>query len=156
MKPRSIPLLLALALASPASALASDPSGGTAVPRSGNGGVRSIPSESPKPAAARPRQPAPVAAARARGPAESPAQAVPSQSARQSQAEPGGTVEVPVPKAVAVASRHAPARHTVAATSGQLATTGLDLGGVVAAAMLMIGAGLFISAMVGPRPRRAS
>ncbi len=63
------------------------------------------------------------------------------------------TVEAPVPTADPKATA-TPA--DAAAGTGSLPTTGFDVGRMAAVAMLMVGAGLLISAMAGPRPRRAA
>ncbi len=61
-------------------------------------------------------------------------------------------MEVPLPQITAKPATAAPAR-AAAVPSAALASTGLDLGVMAAVGMLMVGAGLLVSAMVGPRPR---
>jgi hypothetical protein len=152
MAPRVVSLLLAIVLGAPASALGS--SGGTAIPEAGNGGVHSMPAE---PTRLRTVAPAPVgrpaAAAHPPAPVARPAASPPVRA--RAAAGGGGEVEVPLPQITApkpAARAPAPA---AAVPSAALPSTGLDLGVMAAVGMLMVGAGLLVSASVGPRPRSA-
>jgi len=153
MAARAFLLLVALALVPPTSTLAAAATGGTGVPAGQNGAAQSIPGEPAQPVAPHAsRAPAPVAAATHPAPAPPPLRAARPPIAESGQADGGRqTVEVSVPKPAPVAA----APRAAEPATGGLPTTGFDLGRMAAVAMLMIGAGLFISATVGPRPRRA-
>jgi hypothetical protein len=68
----------------------------------------------------------------------------------QSGGDDGDVVKVPVPRAEAPA-----ARRPAAVTPASLPRTGFDLGVFVAVGMGILGAGLLLSAIVGPRPARS-
>lgn len=71
-----------------------------------------------------------------------------------------GGIRVPAADTAGVRSVPAeqprPVGHDAAAGTGSLPTTGFDVGRMAAVAMLMVGAGLLISAIAGPRPSRAA
>ena len=158
-----IPLLLAACLTCPGSALAADGGGGTAVPTSPNGGVRSIPGDPPAPAPVAPATPkgrTPTAGRAVTGAAPgapsrstaAPRTSTPSGGPVAQASQSDDTVEVPVPRPRSRSRAPAPAVPQ-AATAVGLPTTGFDLGGVVALGMLMLGVGVLLCAVVGPRHR---
>jgi hypothetical protein len=152
VKARIVVPIALLALAAPTPALADDGSGGTGVPAGANGGVPSIPGQPTTP-------PAPVTADAGPAPRPAVAPGVPERTQRQvaapaaEAAKSGGgdVVNVPVPRS---RRKAAPAPTSVAAPPASLPTTGFDLGVFAAAGLLMTGAGLLLSAAVGPRARR--
>jgi hypothetical protein len=135
---RALLLTLILALTMATSAIAAPPTGGTGTPTDRTGGFGSIPVGTPAPraapvsaagATAAPRAPQPHAAARAGH-----AQAHSSQS----------VVDVPLAKE----KSPAPA---ATATTGQLPTTGFDLGLFTALGCLSAALGVGLLAALGPR-----
>ena len=149
MARRALLLLTSLALAAPAPALAAEANGGTGIPVDGSGGVKSIPGDpaapeqtAPTPSATRAAQPR--SAATPRSPS---ADHAPVASSTQAGGDDGDAVKVPVPRSDGSAS-HRPS----AVAPPSLPSTGFDLGVFVAVGMGMLGVGLLLSAVVGPRP----